>query len=264
MMSRLGLADDAADRVAECKRGDPERKRKVLQLFSDGLGATAIAKVVGGTEGSVRKIRESERKKQVAAQAGPGNPWYEITDIKLEECKAAARNELPKLTTDLEESVTVRDITERELKLHTYPHTISGRDALKDRNKKLKAGRTWLQERLTADAQPKHQGFVIFPPPEGVVHTCVNEQLPSLLDSKDYHKLIQPIFQTVQTQRSKNTSKGDKKRRQAKMMDVASMAVKRVTEPRLYSEDSRSSLTKKKKRVQSCLKHKMSNCWCTK
>ena len=230
MMSRLGLADDAADRVAEFKRGDPERKRKVLQLFSDGLGATAIAKVVGGTEGSVRKIRESERRKQVAAQAGPGNPWYEITDIKLVECKAAARNELPELTTDLDESVTVRDITERELQLHTYPHTISGRDAAKDRNKKLKAGRTWLQERLTADAKPKHQGFVIFPPPEGVDHTCVNEQLPSLLDSKDYHKLMQPIFQSVQIRRGTDTSKGDKKRRQAKMMDVALMAEKRVTE----------------------------------
>ena len=62
--------------------GDPERKRKVLELFSTGLGATVIAKVVGGTEASVRKIRDSEKQKQVAAQAGPGNPWYEIPSTR--------------------------------------------------------------------------------------------------------------------------------------------------------------------------------------
>jgi hypothetical protein len=115
MMSRVGLADDAADRVAEAaiqfKKGDPERKRKVLELFNDGLGATAISKIVGGTEASVRQIKQSEMKKQVAAQAGPGNLWYESTGNKLEECEAAARNELPELTTDLDESVTIRDIT---------------------------------------------------------------------------------------------------------------------------------------------------------
>ena len=111
MKSRVGLAEDSADRIAEAaiqfKRGDPERKRKVLELFSTGLGATVIAKVVGGTEASVRKIRDSEKQKQVAAQAGPGNPWYEITDIELVECMAAARNELPTLNTDLDELVTV-------------------------------------------------------------------------------------------------------------------------------------------------------------
>ena len=63
-----------------------------------------------------------------------------------------------------------------------------------------------------------------FPPPEDVDHTCVNEQLPRLLDSKDYHKPMQSIFQSVQTEKS------DKKRRQAKMMDVAAMAEKRVSE----------------------------------
>ena len=132
-MSRVGLADDSADRVAEAaiqfKRRDPERKRKVLELFtvfSTGLGATAIANVVGGTKASVRKKRESEKQKQVAAQAGPGNPWYEITNIEIDECMAAARNELPTLTTDLDELVTVQDITQEELKLQTYPHTISG------------------------------------------------------------------------------------------------------------------------------------------
>jgi hypothetical protein len=236
MMSRVGLADDAADRVAEAaiqfKRRDPERKRKVLELFNDGLGATAIATIVGGTEASVRKIRSSEKKKQVAAQGGPGNPWYESTGNKLEECEAAARNELPELTTDLDESVTIRDITAKELRLHTYPHTISGRDAPEDRAQKLKAGRTWLQERLTADAQPKHQGFVIFPPSEDVDNTCVNVQLPSLLVSRNYHKLFKPIFQSVQTRRSKKTSMGDRKRGQAKMNDVASMAERRVTEAR--------------------------------
>jgi hypothetical protein len=93
-----------------------------------------------------------------------------------------------------------------------------------------------LQERLTADAQPKHQGFVIFPPSEDVDNTCVNVQLPSLLDSTNYHKLIQPIFQSVQTRQSKNASKddktmkNDKKRGQAKMMDVALMAERRVKE----------------------------------
>ena len=100
------------EREIPFRRGDPERKRKVLELFSAGLGATAIAQQVGGTEASVRKIRDAEQKKKVtaqaASQAGPGNPRYQsIADNNLEASSAAARNELPESTTDLHESVTV-------------------------------------------------------------------------------------------------------------------------------------------------------------
>ena len=53
------------EREIPFRRRDPERKRKVLELFSAGLGATAIAQQVGGTEASVRKIRDAEQKKKL-------------------------------------------------------------------------------------------------------------------------------------------------------------------------------------------------------
>ena len=54
------------------KKGDLERKRKILELFSGGqLGASAIARIVGGTESSVRQVRDADKKKK-AAQAGSG------------------------------------------------------------------------------------------------------------------------------------------------------------------------------------------------
>ena len=48
-MKSRRFADRIAEAAIQFKRGDPERKRKVLELFSTGLGATVIAKVVGGT-----------------------------------------------------------------------------------------------------------------------------------------------------------------------------------------------------------------------
>ena len=224
------------EREIPFRRRDPERKRKVLELFSAGLGATAIAQQVGGTEASVRKIRDAEQKKKVtaqaASQAGPGNPWYRsIADNNLEASSAAARNELPKSTTDLHESVTVREITEEELKLHTFPHTVSDRDTAEERDRKLKAGRKWMQARLTDPPRNNHQGFVIFPPPKDADHTCANEQLPSLLDQANYQKLLVSIFQSVQGPHGRSQTKaGDRKRKQAKMLDVAELAEKRCQE----------------------------------
>ena len=91
----------------------------------------------------------SKKKKvtaQAASQAGPGNPWYQsIANNNLKASSAAARNELPESTTDLHESVAVREITREELSLHTYPHTVSDRDTAKERDRKLKAGRKWMQ-----------------------------------------------------------------------------------------------------------------------
>ena len=147
------------------KRGDSDRKRKILELFSIGYGATAISRIVGGTESSVRKVRDAEKGAQLAAQAGQGNAWYQsISDEKLADCIAAARKEIPRWSTDIAETVTVRDITQDELNLHTYPHTIYKSDNNKEKSRKLKAGRKWMQERLTDPPKRNHHGFVIFPP----------------------------------------------------------------------------------------------------
>lgn len=123
MESHADLEDADAPHIP-FKRGDSERKRKILELFSNGYGATAISQIVGGTESSVRKVRDADKKKK-GAQAGPGSPWYQsITDEKLADCIAAARKEIPRWNTNIAETVTVRDITQEELNLHTYPHTI--------------------------------------------------------------------------------------------------------------------------------------------
>ena len=85
----------------------PERKRKILELFSEGQGASAIARIVGGTESSVRQVRDADKKKK-AAQDGSGNRWYEsITDKNLEELIDAARTEIPNCNTEIADTVTV-------------------------------------------------------------------------------------------------------------------------------------------------------------
>ena len=81
------------------KKGDLERKRKILELFSGGqLGASAIARIVGGTESSVRQVRDTvgmlTRRRKLLKQDRV-NRWYEsITDENLEELIAAARKEI--------------------------------------------------------------------------------------------------------------------------------------------------------------------------
>ena len=112
----------------------PERKRKILELFSEGQGASAIARIVGGTESSVRQVRDADKKKK-AAQDGSGNRWYEsITDKNLEELIDAARTEIPNCNTEIADTVTVREITQEELVLHTYPHTMYKSDTKKERS----------------------------------------------------------------------------------------------------------------------------------
>ena len=116
------------------KRGDPERKKKVLEMFSNGFRATAIVKVVGGTEASVRKIRDAEEKQKVAAQSGPGIPWYQsIADNKLEACSAAARNvggnELPVMeTTDLDKSFWNRFLVLEHREFTVTPSSLAQRE----------------------------------------------------------------------------------------------------------------------------------------
>jgi hypothetical protein len=201
------------------RRGDPERKRKILDLL-DGMGPTEIAKTVGGTEASImiRKVRNAGKMKEYA-QRFEAHPWYQsIADKNLAECSAAARKERPKWSTVLADAVTVRDITETELKMHTYPHTICESDSKQEKTRKLKAGRTWMRDRLTDfPPRPHHHGFVIFPPSPDINYDVVNARLPKLLDDKNYQKILLSIFQSVQGKDGKESSMGDKKRKQAKM-----------------------------------------------
>jgi len=213
------------------KRGDSDRKRKILELFSIGYGATAISRIVGGTESSVRKVRDAEKGAQLAAQAGQGNAWYQsISDEKLADCIAAARKEIPRWSTDIAETVTVRDITQDELNLHTYPHTIYKSDDKEEKSRKLKAGRKWMQERLTDPPKRNHHGFVIFPPSPDTDYDVVNERFTQLLDEKNYQKRLLSIFQSVQGKKGGGTSMGDMKRKQAKMSAIAACARDRVNE----------------------------------
>ena len=78
-------------------------------------------------------------KKKKAAQEGSGNRWYEsITDKNLEELIDAARTEsvteILNWNTEIADTVTVRDITQEELVLHTYPHTMYKSDTKKERS----------------------------------------------------------------------------------------------------------------------------------
>ena len=221
------------------KRGDPERKRMILELFSGQppLGATAIARIVGGSDTSVRKVINADKMKKAAecaaAQAGSeGKKWYEcVADREIAECisSLAASNEIPELSTNIADTATVRDITEEELRMHTYPHTISKHDTEEEKERKVNAGRTWMSERLANRPLPKHQGFVIFPPCPDTNYDVVDKQLPVLLDEKNYQKLLLSIFQLVQG-RGGDSSMGDKKRKQAKMSSVLELAERRLKE----------------------------------
>ena len=146
----------------------------------------------------------------------------------------AARNELAieRWTTDLDPSVTVRDLTQKELKSHTYPRTISEHDDSEVMKQKEKNGREWLQARLTDPPDRYHNGFVIFPPSDGDDDTVMS-QLTSQLDETAYQKTITPIFQSVQGRkrgRRVEVSRGDNKRRQAKMWNLAAKPIKQVGE----------------------------------
>jgi hypothetical protein len=213
------------------KRGDAARKRKILELLDGGMGPTEIAKTVGGSEAAIRKVRKSELEKE-RAQRVEAHPWYQsIADKNLAECSAAARKERPKWSTVLADAVTVRDITETELKMHTYPHTICESDTKQEKTRKLKAGRTWMRDRLTDfPPRPHHHGFVIFPPSPDINYDVVNTRLPKLLDDKNYQKILLSIFQSVQGKDGKESSMGDKKRKQAKMSALLQQADQRKKE----------------------------------
>jgi len=212
-------------------RRDPVRKRTILDLLQAGMGATKIARMVGGTEASIRKVRDAEKMKE-SAQSVEACPWYQsIADKNLAECSDAARKEKPEWSTEIADAVPIRDITEKELKMHTYPHTVFQSDSKKEKDRKLRAGRTWMRERLTKfPPKPHHHGFVIFPPSPDFDYDDVNKNLPQLLDERDYQKVLVNIFQSVQGKYGKESSMGDRKRKQAKMSALLILAEKRNQE----------------------------------
>ena len=230
----MTLVEDLDESHIPFKKGDPQRKRKILELFSDGqLGPSEIARMVGGTESSVRQVRDADKKKR-AAQEGSGNRWYEsITDKNLEELIDAARTAIPKWNTEIADTATVRDITQEELTCHTYPHTIYKSDNKVARSRKLKAGRRWMQARLTDSPKHQHHGFVIFPPAPDTDYAVVNDRFTKLLDETNYQKKFHSIFQSVQGKKGRGASMGDNKRKQAKMSQIAELARLRVQEAKV-------------------------------
>jgi hypothetical protein len=213
------------------RRGDPDRKRKILEFHSLGYGPKAIADLVGGARQSIHDVVQKAEKEARAPQAAKANPWYQCrADGKFDECIAAAHMGRPEWTTKIAEAVIVREMTQKELDLHTYPHTTSESDCSKERKRKIKAGRRWMQERFTASSPGyNHHGFALFPPSPDIDYSVVNERLPRLLDSSNYQKVLKGIFQSVQG-KGGTTSKGDGKRKQAKMLELVKMAETRCTE----------------------------------
>jgi hypothetical protein len=201
-------------------RGDQARKRKNLELYSAGQKQAEIARQFEITPQTVNGIIKKAEQEKQAAQAGAVSWYQRIVDEKIEDCIAAAKREIPEWSTNLAEDVPVRDMTLEELELHTYQQTLSGNEAAKEKKRKLKCGRRWLQERFTGPPSNAHHGFVIFPAPHG---SDVNERLSRQLDQTYYNKVLTSIFQTVQGPYG-DTSLGDKKRKQAKMLQLAELA----------------------------------------
>ena len=214
------------------KRGDQERKRNILELYSEGLRQADIARQFEISPQAVYDVIK-KAKQEHAAQERKEKPWYQrIADEKIEDCIAAAHSVIPVWSTKLSEAVEVRDITPKELSSHTYTHTLTGSETAKERERVVQNGRRWLRRRFTNVPSNSHHGFVIFPAPhysDGSDGSDSNARWPRLLDQRNYHKLLQSIFQTVQGPNGA-TSVGDKKRRQAKMLQVAALAEKRHEE----------------------------------
>jgi hypothetical protein len=99
-----------------------------LELYKDGTTQSEIVRMVGITQQAVAKTTITiAKKEEQALRSKEETLRYQcIIDDKLEECNAAAGKENPEWTTKLAETMKVRDITEKELMMHTYLHTLSG------------------------------------------------------------------------------------------------------------------------------------------
>ena len=130
--------------------------------------------------------------------------------------------ESPMLSTDLRDPSRVRDITDKELKEHTFPHDLNSTDP-----REQARSRDWLRYHFGA-CKRSTQGFVIMPAhneDDGSPCAVLFEWFPKLLDeNKKYAKELTTIFQTLQA----TEPKGDGKRVQAKMTALVKLSNKRL------------------------------------
>jgi hypothetical protein len=149
-------------------------------------------------------------------------------------------------TTNLKEPSCIRHITKAELKANTFPYNLNSAD-----ENERKRGTEWLRHHFSGQKKSS-QGFVIMDAhtdSNGKPSTALFDELPKLLDKEQYAKELKPIFQRLQDKKEDKT-KGDGKRRQAKMTELARKAILRVREAEILlrrKANSTKGSAKKKK-----------------
>ena len=221
------------------------KRKKILESHSTKSNAFLpnIAVEADCTQGYVSRVLKAkltaEQPHQPAEpEAEHGEPkgfasWFQsIVETNIPDLKDALRASLRETpaqmrwTTNVEDPSRIRHITARELKGNTFPYDLNTTD--KD---EIKRGTEWLRYHFSGEKKSA-QGFVIMDAHSGSdckPSEALFNELPKLLDEPNYTKKFSPIFQKLQAKDAAKT-KGDSKRRQAKMTDLAEKAQQRVEE----------------------------------
>jgi hypothetical protein len=227
---------------------DPKRKKMILEYKSTtpSLSTSDIAVKAGCTLNYVSRVLKAEQLLQQRQQphqaevpeAGHGaqescESWFQrIVETNLLDLKAALRTSLrgnpqqiQRWTTKVEDPSRIRHITASELDANTFPYDLSSTDTAE-----RKRGSDWLRHHFSGEKKCS-QGFVIMDAhtgSDGKQSEALFKALPTLLDEPSYAKEFKPIFQSLQEKGEK--TKGDAKRRQAKMTELTKKAQLRVKE----------------------------------
>jgi len=227
---------------------DPKRKKMILEYKSTtpSLSTSDIAVKAGCTLNYVSRVLKAEQLLQQRQQphqaevpeAGHGaqescESWFQrIVETNLLDLKAALRTSLrgnpqqiQRWTTKVEDPSRIRHITASELDANTFPYDLSSTDTAE-----RKLGSDWLWHHFSGEKKSS-QGFVIMDAhtgSDGKQSEALFKALPTLLDEPSYAKEFKPIFQSLQEKGEK--TKGDAKRRQAKMTELTKKAQLRVEE----------------------------------
>jgi len=173
------------------------------------------------------RVRGSKRKKILESHSTKSNAF--LPNIAVEaDCTQGyvSTVQSPEGKIYVEDPSRIRHITARELKGNTFPYDLNTTD--KD---EIKRGTEWLRYHFSGEKKSA-QGFVIMDAHSGSdckPSEALFNELPKLLDEPNYTKKFSPIFQKLQAKDAAKT-KGDSKRRQAKMTDLAEKAQQRVEE----------------------------------
>jgi len=231
---------------------DPKRKKMILEYKSTtpSLSTSDIAVKAGCTCNYVSRVLKAEQRLQQPLQqqqqpqkaevpeAGHGaqescESWFQrMVETNILDLKAALRTSLrgnpqqiQRWTTKVEAPSRIRHITASELDANTFPYDLSSTDTAE-----RKRGSDWLRHHFSGEKKSS-QGFVIMDAhtgSDGKQSEALFKALPTLLDEPSYAKEFKPIFQSLQEKGEK--TKGDAKRRQAKMTDLTKKAQLRVKE----------------------------------